>query len=220
MNPRAIKRRRSKYAYPSVGLKNAIGNPAHLSFRATAEMDAFHSRSFHSVVSRRMASGYLSTVYWGHYSGKAGRVTAARALSKVKMAKAHPDFVRSRSTLRKALANIKRNKIAEAILCMADGPLPQVGFAFASKICAFMAPEKCGVIDSVIASQRPNHDFELDGAGYVRSDSKNAMRYEKYCMDLQRRALVLNRLGVRFRWRDQIGRAWAWRAVDVERAMY
>lgn len=218
MNARQFAIRRSKYGYPAVGLKYATGKPVHISFRTTVEMDRSHNRDLCSLSGQRMVGAYLSVIYWGHYSGKAGAVRAARAMAKVKMAKKHKTFEKSSRILRSAKGQLKRSRIADAIRLLTT--LPQVGFAFASKLCAFMEPDKCGVIDSVIQSSFPEFGFELDSVGYVLNNSRNANLYEEYCRFLQRKAESLNRLGVRFRWRDRAGRSWPWRAVDVERAMY
>jgi hypothetical protein len=190
----------------------------HVSFSSTVEMDRFHCRNLNSPSSTRVVGAYLSVVYWGHYSGAAGIVRAARALSKVNMAKAHTTYGNSFGILKTAKSQLKRGHIAQAILLLTG--LSQVGFAFASKLCAFIAPDICGVIDSVIVGAFPAFGFELDAAGYVKNSPENARRYEVYCRVLQRKAKGFNSLGVRFRWRDNTGRAWRWRAVDVERAMY
>jgi hypothetical protein len=58
---------------------------------------------------------------------------------------------------------------------------PQLKFAFASKVCAFILPEKCGVVDSVIVAAHPQLGFEVDPRGYVRKNKANADRYTEYC---------------------------------------
>jgi hypothetical protein len=218
MNAREVVIRRSRYTYPAVGLKKATGKPVHRSFISTVEMDRFHYRDLKSTSSHRRVGAYLSVIYWGHYSGKAGVVRAARALSKVTMAKAHNTYGTSGEILKAARLLLKRGHLSNAITLLTA--LPQVGFAFASKLCAFMEPEQCGVIDSVIVNAFPAFGFELDSAGYLRNTLKNANRYARYCRFLQREAIMLNRLGVRYCWRDRVGRTWRWRAVDVERGMY
>jgi hypothetical protein len=55
----------------------------HASFSSTVEMDRFHYINLNSPSSTRVVGAYLSVIYWGHYSGTAGIVRAARALSKV-----------------------------------------------------------------------------------------------------------------------------------------
>lgn len=218
MIPGSAASRRSRYSYPTVGLKHATGKPVHILFGSTVEMDRFHYKNLNSTSSTRVVGAYLSVVYWGHYSGAAGIVRAARALSKVKMVKAHASYAESFGILKSARSQLKRGDIAKAVLLLTG--LSQVGFAFASKLCAFIRPDICGVIDSVIVEAFPEFGFELDAAGYVQNSQKNARQYEIYCRVLQRKAKILNSLGVRFRWRDIAGRAWRWRAVDVERAMY
>lgn len=218
MKPWESRIRRGSYAYPAVGLRHAARVPVHVSFNTTTEMDSFHFRGLHSISRERVISSYLSVIYWGHYSGKAGIVRAGRALSKVRMAKMHRAYLNAYQTIRESRTLLRRNKISAAIICLTK--LPQVQFAFASKLCAFLAPDRCGVIDSVIARNHYGLGFKTTPKGYVTTNVGNAHNYEQYCCRLQTEAARLNRLGHHCRWRDRDGSARNWRAVDVERSMY
>jgi hypothetical protein len=98
--------------------------------------------------------------------------------------------------------------------------LPQLGPVFASKVCAFLAPAKCGVIDSIIASKYPQFGFSIDSKGYVKGTATNIRHYDSYCAFLRDQAQDLNRAGDDFLWKDRDNTSQRWRAVDVERAIF
>jgi len=98
--------------------------------------------------------------------------------------------------------------------------LPQLGPAFASNVCAFLAPARCGVIDSNIAGNYVQFDFLVDDKGNVKRTSGNMNRYDSYCSFLRETAEKLNKRGQEFRWRDRDNALRGWRAVDVERALF
>jgi len=82
------------------------------------------------------------------------------------------------------------DRYAEALGLLCD--LPQLRPAFASKVCAFLAPTKCGVVDSVMVKNYPRFGFSVDGDGYVTNTSKNRSNYAGYCSFLQEQAGTLN----------------------------
>lgn len=208
---------RNAYAYPAIGLK---GGSRHCKFPSDSALEHHHRRLLRSFLNEKVVSGYLSVIYWGHYSGANGRTRQNFALAKVR--KARDGIARHRlyvpGVIRHADRLIQAGDLGKALKHLTM--LPQLGVAFASKICAFLSPERCGVIDSVIVEKYPQFDFEIDGKGYVRNTRKNVIQYAKYCKLLGRKAADLNSRGLRFRWRDRDRKTYIWRAVDAERAMY
>lgn len=184
-------------------------------------------RRFHRLLLSYDASqvklGYLSIIFWGFFSGQDGIIRSQRAMGMVNLAIRHLQRSRIDSAVIarrvwSARASLSKGRCGEAIASLL--PLPMLGFAFASKVCAFLSPQRCGVIDSVIVARYPRFGFAADRKGYVTKEMANRGCYQKYCVFLARRASWLNRSGAHLRWRDRDGRRHAWRAVDVERALY
>lgn len=126
------------------------------------------------------------------------------------------DFVAD--AIRIASAHIRADQYSEALKLLRH--LPQLGIPFASKICTFLVPEKCGVIDSVIAEKYPAFGFSVTGKGYVKNSSSNSNLYGSYCSFLQEQAEMLNLEGEALLWQDRDNVRRYWRAADVERALY
>lgn len=158
-------------------------------------------------------------IYWGHISGKTGKIKTNYALAKVHRAKTsrHYSAFVVAQRLSQAKTLIRRRRYGDAVVCLTG--IPQLGFAFASKVCAFISGNECGVIDSVIVRQHPEFGFQTRN-GYVQNTQHNAAAYNQYCKYLQAEAQKLNRCGLRARWKDRDGSLHRWRAVDVERALY
>jgi len=87
-------------------------------------------------------------------------------------------------------------------------------------VCAFMKPTQCGVIDSVIAANRPEFGFAVNHGGFVKPTLANKDRYQAYCERLVTEARELNTMGPAYKWQDRDRTQHEWRAVDVERALY
>ena len=120
--------------------------------------------------------------------------------------------------IRTAFASLMSDQYAEALRRLCG--LPQLRVAFASKVCAFLIPSKCGVVDSVIAESYPCFGFSVDDNGNVRNTADNRRNYAAYCSFLQKQADTLNSQGEPFQWKDRDGLRYPWRAVDIERALY
>jgi hypothetical protein len=216
---------RNAYSYPRVGLSGSLACPEEVAFPSTTELDCHQNRLLRSDEDEQTVLGYLSTIFWGHYIGKGQVPNPHRALSKVKLAIEGRGGVKDRGAaliaqeIRAAYSSLMLDRYADALRHLCD--LPQLGLAFASKVCAFLLPAKCGVIDSVIAERYPCFDFSVEERGVVKivkRTSDNRLKYAKYCSFLQQRAQVLN--SQQFQWKDQDGACYPWRAVDVERALY
>lgn len=227
--------RRNAYAYPAVGLDGTLASYAHRTFTSIRSMEAHHRSLLRSDDDDKCVLGYLSVIYWGHYSGQDKIVRASRALGKVRLAKDGADRERKgkvermrgvadvgvnivAARIRQATALVDSGKYGDALRHLAK--LPQLNFAFASKVCTFLLPEQCGVIDSVIADAHPKLGFQVDSEGYVRNNRTNATNYASYCEFLSREAQVLNISGPTFMWVHLDKSLCIWRAVDIERAIY
>lgn len=235
MTPAQYLARRNVYSYPAVGLDGTLQQYAERRFPSLMAMEDFNRALLRSQNDADSVLGYLSVVYWGHYTGQNQVVRSQRALGKVRLAldgkyrKRKGKLERMRGVvdlgasavakvIRQAATSVDNGQYGEALTTLSK--LPQLNFAFSSKVCAFLAPEKCGVIDSVIAKKHTRLGFEVDASGYVRNKLTNAAKYTSYCALLKKEADALNASGAQFMWRDRNGTACRWRAVDVERALY
>jgi len=169
--------------------------------------------------------GYLSTIFWGHLSGQDGRVGAARAKAKARQALnqiangAGGGIQGAANTIHQALAVVELERCGDAVKLLYSD-LPQLGPVFASRVCAFLALRKCGVIDSIIALKYPQFGFSVDGNGYVKGTATNVRLYDSYCAFLREWAENLNSAGRDFLWKDRDNENRGWRAADVERAIF
>lgn len=228
-------RRRNNYSYPTIGLKGSLNELEQIQFPSTFQFDEYQRSLLTHEKEKNVVLGYLSTIFWGHYSGQNKIERPSRAMGKMRLARDGFERVRNgrnerikgvmdygvntvATALRNAHGLLSSDKCAEAIevLCL----LPQLQIAFASKICAFLVPEKCGVIDSIIAKKFPQFCFSIDKIGIVKNTKTNRNNYLPYCEYLQENAAKLNALGSNFHWTDRDNVRHPWRALDVERAMY
>jgi len=229
------KSRREAYSYPTVGLAGSLSSHQHKYFASTIALDEYHRDLLRSEREEKALLGYLSVIYWGHYASSDGRNLAARAAARVTMARDGQLFKHNASvcrrrgladfapgaafdTLQRAVVALdgKKNSNAVRILC----ELPQIQFAFATKLCAFIKPDSCGVMDSVLATRLPQFGFTVSKQGYVRLNQENLGRYDRYCAYLTKTALELNLEMEHSRWVDRDQTQHAWRALDVERALF
>lgn len=169
--------------------------------------------------------GYLSTIFWGHFSGQDGRTRSSRAQAKVRQALNQikngrvGGIIGAAGKIHEALALVESDRCGDALQLLSS-TLPQLGPVFASKVCAFLAPAKCGVIDSIIAGKYLQFGFSIDSKGYVKKAAANMACYDRYCTFLRDQAERLNQAGDDFLWKDRDNTDQRWRAVDVERAIF
>jgi len=235
MTPTDYLLKRNTYSYPAVGLTGTFLSYRPVRFSSTQQLDQHQKQLLTHESNDNVVLGYLSTIYWGHYSGKDRIERPERAIGKVSLAKDGKDRERKgkrehisgvrdigldtvAQTLRQASAQLAVDRYAEALELLCS--LPQLQVAFASKVCAFLAPKKCGVIDSVIAKKVLRFGFSVDKSGIVKNIKSNRDCYRSYCVFLQDQAEQLNVLGDSHYWTDRDGLRYSWRALDVERAMY
>ena len=224
--------RRKAYSYPAVGLSGCLSCWNEVSFHSTQQLDGDQYQLLLSDENDQVVLGYLSTIFWGYFSGKNKATHPERAQGKVRLALNGKDRnrngrirgVKDRGIdfvaleIRAAFASLKSDQYAESLRRLCD--LPQLKLAFASKVCGFLAPTRCGVIDSVMAHNYPCFRFSVDDNDIVKNTSANRTNYAGYCSFLQEQAGTLNSQGQQFWWMDRDGICHAWRAVDVERALY
>jgi len=213
--------KRNAYLYPAVSLCGSIDRWTEVHFTTTHQLDCHQNLLLLSEEDEQVVLGYLSTVFWGYYSGKDNAKRTARAQSKVRLAIGRVQeigIVSVAQKIRAAFANLISNRYVEALRQLCG--LPQLGIPFASKVCAFLIPASCGVIDKVIANNYPCFGFTVDDNGYVKNTAGNKSNYVEYCSFLQKQANTLNSQGEQFHWKDRDGQHYPWRAVDVERALY
>jgi hypothetical protein len=227
MTPARYRRLRNGYVYPAVGLLvTHLGQIAHRSYASAQAMEVSIQRLLRSEDANDVLLGYLSVIYWGHYSAQTSDVRPGWAMAKVHRTLRTMAFIDATaydvgSVVRKSDRHIERGKYGEAVLQLTS--LPQLGFAFASKVCALLSPSSCGVIDSVLAGKHPTFGFALTQRGarqYVATTPPNRTKYDAYCRFLIREAERVNGAGAQFRWTDHDGSRRIWRAIDIERALY
>ena len=71
---------RNAYAYPAVGLNGCLASYAHRTFASIRSMEDHHRALLRSPDDATAVFGYLSVIYWGHYSGQDGVVRGPRSL--------------------------------------------------------------------------------------------------------------------------------------------
>src|SRR5438093_13525641 len=70
--------RRNAYAYPAVGLGGCLITLAQRTFLSIRSMENHHRFLLRSQDDESAVLGYLSVIYWGHYSGQDGIPRGAR----------------------------------------------------------------------------------------------------------------------------------------------
>lgn len=207
-------RRRCSYTYPPVGLRADTGQLVHVDFPTTAELDRHHGRLLRCGDQSAVKRGYVSAVYWGRFASAAGRRNPQRAHAIATNANAAPQDVVA-CKIETAIEAISQGNPSAAMAVLVN--LPELGFAFATKVCAFAVPNLCGVADSVIAQRYPCFGFVTRDT-YITATQRNFLRYQSYCDFLVTKAKALNSLACT--WFDKDGAPQNWRAVDVERALF
>ena len=215
---------RNAYSYPAVELGGSIESWNQVDFLSTRQMDRHHHELLTSQEDTKAVLGYFSAVSWGYFSGQDGVLRVARAHSRVRLALKGIGDGRiggvegAGRKIQAASGLLESHRCGEALSLLWE--LPQLGPAFASKVCAFLAPTKCGVVDSIIAAKYQQFGFCTDTKGNVKKSASNVGRYDSYCSFLRENAEKLNQEGSELRWKDRDKTLQTWRAVDVERALY
>jgi hypothetical protein len=196
----------------------AMGWPTNPASFPSKHIDAYHQRLLHSASPQDQFDGVLSIVYWGHFAKRTGAPNPY-ALSRTRWM-----LEGKRGRHRRTVAFVsKRVRTARSCLAASSPPLRAavdaldeiafIGLSFASKILAFMDPERCAVLDAVVL--RRLHDSNDPG---LQAITKDAAGFETWCLRCQEAATALNAQGST--WTDWDGKPQRWRAVDVERAVF
>ena len=77
---------RNAYSYPAIGLDGTLQHYTDRRFPSLVAMEDYHHKLLRSQNDNDSCLGYLSVVYWGHYSGQDQVVRSQRALGKVRLA--------------------------------------------------------------------------------------------------------------------------------------
>lgn len=187
------------------------------------DLDRYHAGLLHSEDPIENLLGTLSTVFWGFYTFSPPFATI-RAMR-------HCDGYRGKpASTPELVAGCLRadagNDLGAALGKLAS--LSQLGFTpFASKVVAFMYPERAGVLDNKLADGLAVSTWAqgapfLNGIGDVRAP-RYQRRYAAWCDFL---CTVADRInagiagGAPWHWRSGATGPQRWRAIDVERALF
>jgi hypothetical protein len=203
------------------------GEPVSIS---SLQLDDFHRGLLRSDDEDDLLHGLLSVVFWGFASGADRRLRLNRALARAK-AIAHgrqnaPPQPREAviRLLRRTRELLDAGPVEAAFLAALDIKFLQM--AFASKLLMFIQPATAAVYDRVISrSLRDHRDAQLRDLGVSTALATSraareaqAQTYQRWCHWCSDKAAELNDAGLT--WADWDGAHHAWRAVDVERALY
>ena len=241
---------RNAYAYPQGLVVEADGPPAHefngafpFDFcRPDAPTDLAFDQSLtgllraHDGLLRRR--GLATVVYWGHLNAGYARYRVSRLVYVGQVQRLALAAAEVLVQLDLASQHADGGQLGEALGSL-YGVSQLSGLAFASKVIAFLEPQRAGVLDSKIMraltrwSHLPAGDTGLQarlgawaaeggillprmGAPVCRRRVKDA--YQAWCGGLEHGAVTLNTAGSA--WTDvQVGQQ-SWRAIDVERAIF
>src|SRR2546422_8860798 len=91
MTPSEYLRMRNAYLYPAVGLAGSLESWRQVPFSSTCQMDCHHNELLVSHENVKTVLGYLSTIFWGHYSGqdRIVRSTWAEVMARVVLRGSH-----------------------------------------------------------------------------------------------------------------------------------
>jgi len=230
---------RNRYAYPLVFIErlvvNQAGNyvpiPSPQPLQFLHDWEGLHYSRLRSQAASEALLGVVSIAYWGFYAGSAAvsRATAARALVRATWAAngrprgkaGHPGPNGVQTALKAAATHLAAGAIENAI--RAVSMLPEFGqLSFASKVLTAMAPEQCGVYDSIVSQSLKAGgwtDFVVSpNQGGITGPKANV--YARWCRHCMARAAEMNSHGPQYGWDYHGIQQRPWRAVDVERAFF
>lgn len=194
-----------------------------------------HRRLLSAAEDDKVLLGLVSVNYWGYYGSSSveRRPTPARALARARWVRdGRPNtngpvpLAAIAAQVRLARDRVGAGHFGQAL--QAINQVPEFGqMSFGSKVLMAMAPERCGVYDSIIFASL--QDAGPRWAGYVAHpnqgmNGRKADVYQRWCELLAHRAQTMNAHGVEVSgWHpsgERDTRRQAWRAVDVERAFF
>lgn len=233
---------RAKYSYPKAYIRIAEAGEAGDVQLPTGEMavfcrpaaeevtdlwlDQYHQDLLRSRQPSQVVLGLASAVYWGFYTF--GKTSDGYALNRVHwLINGNPqnkgmklDADHAMCCMENALSGINEGRLSHAMAALSG--LNQLSRTpFASKIIAFMAPNKAGVYDKWICNGVNQDPYPLairNGVGMVSAPVMQR-RYQAWCGYLQEIANLLNK-NEAWRWSCGTDKEQRWRPLDVERALF
>lgn len=201
--------------------------------QASHELDAFHNKLLWSDNEIDVLHGLMSVVFWGFASGADNKPRIERALSRSRQ------ILNGKNGKKGWISPTDRDQIIKIIFETRDlvkaydienallsaMKIKFLGMSFASKLLAFLDPNKFTVYDDVI-SKRLMHipDVNLSNM-YVSTNNqskshkiKQSKIYSLWCHWCYDQAKNLNADNIL--WLDWDGSTHQWRAIDVERAFF
>lgn len=242
-----VVRGRNNYIYPAayVSVRKGVGDQwltgkqfsikfngmPNEQYRSSVALDHYHCSLLSSQYWYEVVAGLASVIYWGFFAGLDGRPHDNRARTRVgwflngRKGNSPLNFDQTVNvivTARKFMAN---RQIGDALGEISKiGELGQVSFA--SKAVAFLDPTIAGIYDRRIF-QRVSQEAKLmhlsmnPNQGGITYPKR--IRYQQwcdYCFCVAYNMSEGIKLGKPWEWTDWDGATWAWRAVDVERALF
>jgi hypothetical protein len=193
---------------------------------SSKELDQYHNSLLLSNNIEDVVLGVCSVQFWGYLSGKNGAMSEGRALARTHW------FLNGREGEQGNSATEIYNKVVSArkfihLLKIKEAlrelmSLRYLGMSFASKVLAFISPEKCAVYDSLIAELLKNSAAPIHREMYIRPhlpEAKSSEIYEKWCAYCSDLANYMNSHPLYY-WTDWSGVNNPWRAVDIERSLF
>ena len=211
-----------------VGGRGAIFIPAHRGSRTDLALDTYHHSLLTSGSPADRLLGLASVVYWGFITHNPGyarnRVTW---LFNGRGGRAGANFGNTGPAIHHSIAQLAAPNFGAALASL-NGISQLSRTPFGSKVIAFLSPDSTGVYDNRIKnglnnvtwSITQNPGVELRNGVGNSNEPRVQRRYNNWCRFLQRVATDLNHLGNGYRWRCTEQTPQAWRAVDVERALF
>ena len=184
---------------------------------SSMKLDAYHKDLLTSSHPDANVDGLISVIYWGHFADQFGSVNGyaeARAgwVFTGKSGGATPTTAHGIAiAVATARGYLAASDFARAISAIQS--IAYIGWSFASKVVAFLDPEHCGILDSVVAGKLSNSTHSA-----LTNIRVGAQGFDQWCRVCFAAAQALNANGAK--WTDWDGAQHAWRAIDVERVAF
>lgn len=249
MNPRLatlLKLGRDRYKYPwarvaaAPGTSTAPAIPIPLTSALTLygestkrritdiDLDGYHHSLLDSLNAFDRRLGCASAIYWGHITRN--EPFARRKVENFRKMNLHRNVS---ARIFSCAMHCRRMRWGDALKAL-HGLRELQRLPFASKVVAFIDPHHAGVYDNRInrfLSEKGLGNLFLgpDGSVPIDGDSmrkpqvglqQNQRRYQHWCLRLQQLACALNTATPAAQWICTERDHQAWRAVDVERALF
>lgn len=226
-------------SWPSAGLHFEQECPDNAAWRTDANRSTWSSLALDQYHQELLASdtddtaallALVSVVYWGNVSGVNGVIRPERAMGRVRWithGKKPSGLPANVSVVRNLLREVRSFAAAGHLhdSLLAAMEIPYLGMSFASKLVMFSNPQLAAVYDKVIAGILKDHTEQALRSLHVdplRQGQKarkfQAEVYARWCDYCSSKAMFLN--SARSSWTDWNGATAAWRAVDIERALF